>query len=74
MFNGIRIMFHRRLNKGFSSIFCEGSRVREDGCRQEIPKEGWRAHRLKGCQYSNKDEDNSPNTLIIKPYLKISDK
>ena len=44
--------------------FCVGSRV-----QQEIPEEGQRMHWLKCCDYNNKDEDNSLNTLNDKNIL-----
>ena len=43
-------------NKGRSSRFCEGSRVRQ------TPEEGRRTYRPKHCE-NNKDEDNSQKTL-----------
>ena len=45
------------LNKGRSSMFCEGSRVRQ------TPEEGRRTYRPKRCGNNNKDEDNSLKTL-----------
>ena len=60
---------HRGLNKGFSSKFREGSRV-----RQEIPEEGRRTHWPKRCDYNNKDEDNRLNTLNNKNYQVFSQK
>ena len=56
MANGIRTGEPRGFNKGRSSKFCEGSRVRQ------TPEEGWRTYRPKRCG-NNKDEDNSPKTL-----------
>ena len=53
MVNGIRIICRRVLNKGFGSKFPVDSRV-----RYETPEEG---HRLKHCEYSNKNEVNSLN-------------
>ena len=44
-------------NKGHSSKFREGSRVRQ------TPEEGQRTYWLKHCGNNNKDEDNSPKTL-----------
>ena len=55
MANGIRIGDPRGFNKGRSSKFREGSRVRQ------TPEEGWRTYRPKRCE--NKDEDNSLKTL-----------
>ena len=52
MANGIRTGDPRGFNKGRSSKFSEGSRVRQ------TPEEGRRTYRLKRC--GNKDEDNSP--------------
>ena len=57
MVNGIRTGDPRGSNKGLSSKFREGSRVRQ------IPEEGRRTYRPKRCGNNNKDEDNSPNTL-----------
>ena len=45
-------------NKGFSSRFCVGSRV-----RHETPEEGQRTYRSKLCDYNNKDEVKNPNIL-----------
>ena len=56
----------RGLNKGDSLKFCEGSQV-----RQETPEEGRRTYRPKRCEYSNKDEDNSPKTLNDKNKFSI---
>ena len=57
MTNGIRTGEPRGFNKGPSSKFPEGSRVRQ------IPEEGRRIYRPKRCGNNNKDEDNSPKTL-----------
>ena len=57
MANGIRTGDPRGFNKGRSSKFCEGSRVRQ------TPEEGRRTYRLKRCRNNYKDEDNSPKTL-----------
>ena len=46
-----------RFNKGRSSKFRKGSRVRQ------TPEEGRRTCRPKRCGNNNKDEDNSPKTL-----------
>ena len=54
---GIRTDDPRGFNKGRSSKFPEGSRVRQ------IPEEGRRTYRPKRCGNNNKDEDNSPKTL-----------
>ena len=55
MANGIRTGDPRGFNKGRSSKFREGSRVRQ------TPEEGRRTYRPKRC--GNKDEDNSPKNL-----------
>ena len=68
MANGIRTGDPRGFNKGRSSKFRGGSRVRQ------TPEEGWRTYRPKRC--GNKDEDNSPKTLndkIIKLRLRNLD-
>ena len=57
MANGIRTGDPRGFNKGRSSMFLEGSRVRQ------TPEEGRRTYRPKLCGNNNKDEDNSPKTL-----------
>ena len=57
MANRIRIDDPCSLNKGRSSKFCEGSRVRQ------TPEEGRRTYRPKRYGNNNKDEDNSPKTL-----------
>ena len=57
MANGIRTNDPRGLNKGRSSKFREGSRVRQ------TPEEGRRIYRPKRCGNNNKHEDNSPKTL-----------
>ena len=54
MVNGIRARDPRGLNKGCGLKFCVGSQV-----WLETPEEGQRTHRLKHCEYNNKDEDNS---------------
>ena len=61
MVNEIRSIKLRELNKRFSSVFCVGSLF-----QHETPKEGWRTYRLKRCDNSNEDEDNSPNNLSDK--------
>ena len=50
---GIRTGDPRGFNKGRSSKFREGFRVRQ------TPEEGRRTYRPKRCGNSNKDEDNS---------------
>ena len=59
MANGIRTGDPRGFNKGRSSKFREGSRVRQ------TPEEDQRTYRLKCCgnNNNNKDEDNSPKNL-----------
>ena len=57
MANGIRTDDPRGFNKGRSSKFREGSRLRQ------TPEEGRRTYRPKRCGNNNKDEDNSPKTL-----------
>ena len=57
MANGIRTGDPRSFNKGRSSKFREGSRVRPK------PEEGRRTYRRKPCGNNNKDEDNSSKTL-----------
>ena len=57
MANGIRTGDPRGFNKGRSSKFREGSRVRQ------TPEEGRRTHRPKRCGTNNKDEDNGQKTL-----------
>ena len=58
MANGIRTVDPSGFNKGHSSKFREGSRVRQ------TPEEGQRTYRLKRYGNNNKDEDNSPKTFI----------
>ena len=60
MANGIWTGDPRGFNKGCSSKFREGSRVRQK------PEEGRRTYRPKRCENNNKDEDNSPKPLLIK--------
>ena len=55
MANGIRTGNSHGFNKGYSSKFCEGSRV------QQMPEEDWRTYRPKHCGNNNKDEDNDKN-------------
>ena len=57
MANGIRIGDPRGFNKGRSSKFREGSRVRQ------TPEEGRRIYQPKRLGNNNKDEDNSPKIL-----------
>ena len=56
MANGIRTDDPRGFNKGRSSKFREGSRVRQ------TPEEGQRTSRPKRCGNNTKDEDNSLKT------------
>ena len=56
--NRIRKIYPLGLNKDFGSKFHVGSQV-----RHETPEESQRTHQLKHCEYNNKDEDNSLNTL-----------
>ena len=67
MANRIRIGDSRAFNKGRSSKFREGSRVRK------TPEEGRRTYRPKHCGNNNKDEDNSLKTLSdeMNFYLKL---
>ena len=62
MANGIRTGDPRGFNKGRSSKFREGSRVRQ------TPEEGRWTYRPKRCGNNNKDEDYSPKTLNDKNY------
>ena len=57
MANEIRTGDPRGFNKGRSSKFHEGSRVRQ------TPEEGQRTYRSKRCGNNNKDKDNSPKNL-----------
>ena len=61
MANGIRTGDPRGFNKGRSSKFREGSRVRQ------TPEEGRSTYRPKRC--GNKNEDNSPKTFNNKNLL-----
>ena len=54
MANGIRTGDPRGFNKGRSSKFCVGSRVRQ------TPEEGWRTYRPK--RYGKNNKDNCPKT------------
>ena len=67
MANGIRTGDPRGFNKGRSSKFRVGSRVRQ------TPEEGQRTHRAKRCGNNNKDEDNSPKTLNDNKSCQICD-
>ena len=57
MANRIRTGDPCGFNKGHSSKFRVGSRVRQ------TPEEGWRTYWPKHCGNDNKDEDKSPKTL-----------
>ena len=57
MANRIRTGVPRGFNKGRSSKFRVGSRVRQ------TPEEGRRTYQPKRCGNNNKDEDNSPKTF-----------
>ena len=57
MANELRTGDFRGFNKGRSSKFRVGSRVRQ------APEEGRRTYRPKCCGNNNKDEDNSLKTL-----------
>ena len=63
MTNGSKTDNPRRFNKGRSSKFREGSRVRQ------TPEEGWRTYRPKRCGNNNKDKDNSPKIHNDKNYF-----
>ena len=63
MANGIRTGDPRGFNKGRSSKFRAGSRVRQ------TPEEGRRTYRPKRYGNNNKDEDNSPKNLNDKDHL-----
>ena len=68
MANGIRTGDPRGFNKGRSSKFREGSRVRQ------TPEEGWGTYRPKLCGNNNEDEDNSPKNLNDKNQQALSQK
>ena len=69
MVNGIRASDPCGLHKGCGLKFHVGSRV-----WQETPEEGRRTHRPKHCEYSNKDEDDSPKTPNYKNHQVSSQK
>ena len=60
MANEVRTDEPRGFDKGRSSKFREGSRVRQ------APEEGRRTYRPKRCRNNNKDEGNSVKTLYDK--------
>ena len=68
MANGIRTGDPRGFNKGRSSKFRVGSRVRQ------APEEDRRTYRPKCCGNNNKDEENSPKTLNDKNHQASSKK
>ena len=68
MANGIRTGNPRGFNKGRSSKFREGSRVRQTS------EEGRKTYRPKHCGNNNKDEDNSPKNLNDKNHQASSQK
>ena len=68
MANGIRTGDPRGFNKGRSSKFRVGCRVRQ------TPEEGRRTYRLKRCGNNNKDVDNNPKTLNDKNHQASSQK
>ena len=68
MANGIRTGEPREFNKGHSSKFRVGSRVRQ------TPEEGRGTYRAKRCGNNNKDEENSPKTLNDKNHQASSQK
>ena len=68
MANGIRTGDPCGFNKGRSSKFREGSRVRQ------TPEEGWSTYRPKRCGNNNKDEDNSLKTPNDKNHQASSQK
>ena len=67
MANGFRTGDPRGFNKGCSSKFRVGSRVRQ------TPEEGRRTYRPKRRRNNNKDEGNSPKTLNDKKQTKPVD-
>ncbi len=66
MANGIRTGDPRGFNKGRSSKFREGSRVRQ------TPEEGRRTYRPKRCGNNNKGEHNCPKNLNDKNNIRTS--
>ena len=68
MADGIRTDDPRGFNKGLSSKFRVGSRVRQ------TPKEGRRTYQPKRYGNNNEDEDNSPKTLNDKNHQALSQK
>ena len=68
MASGIRTGDPCRFNKGHSSKFRVGSRVRQ------TPEEGGGTYRPKRCGNNNKDEDNNPKNLNDKNHQVSSQK
>ena len=68
MANRIRTGDPCGFNKGRSSKFCVGSRVRQ------TPEEGRRTYQPNHCGNNNKDEDNSLKTLNDKNHHALSRK
>ena len=66
MANGIRTGDPRGFNKGRSSKFREGSRVRK------TPEEGQRTYRPKRCGNNYKNVDNCPKILNDKNLMRGS--
>ena len=59
-------------------IFYQHTYIRYDMCPavvfriwQETPKEGPRTRQTKRCEYNNKDDKNSPNTLNNKNWSSL---
>ena len=68
MANGIRTGDSHGFNKGRSSKFLEGSRVRQ------TPEEGRTTYRPERCGNNNNDEGDSPKTLNDKNHQASSQK
>ena len=66
MANGFWTGDPRGFNKGRSSKFRVGSRVRQ------TPEEDWRTYRPKRCENNDEDEDNSSETLNDKNTLIVA--
>ena len=64
-----KTIYHRKLNKEFSSKFCVGSWVWHN-----TPEDGRRGYRLKRSEYNNENEGNCPNILSDKNYRVSSQK
>ena len=65
MANGIKTSDLRGFNKGSTSKFCVGSRVRQ------TPEEGRRTYRPECCGNNKKDENYSPKTFNDKNWLTL---